>query len=159
MDDAKTTATLWYADGLQFECTGCGNCCTGGPGYIWINDSEIDSLARHLQIPRDTVLKRHCRRISGQVSLKEKLPNPRGEYDCTFLREVPAASTDGHSVTHSRRLCDIYEVRPMQCRTWPFWHGNLATPGAWLQAALRCPGMNRGRKWTLEQIVARRDAE
>ena len=25
----------WYADGLSFECTMCGNCCTGPPGAVW----------------------------------------------------------------------------------------------------------------------------
>ncbi|MFM1805538.1 MAG: hypothetical protein RL136_2417, partial [Planctomycetota bacterium] len=25
----------WYAEGLRFECTQCGNCCSGGPGAVW----------------------------------------------------------------------------------------------------------------------------
>ena len=158
-DPSEPSGKLWYADGLQFACTGCGNCCTGGPGYIWMNETEIDRLASHLQTQRDVVLKQHCRRIGGQVSLKEKLPNASGEYDCTFLRLLPATIKDQQTVSHAQRLCDIYEVRPMQCRTWPFWQGNLATPAAWQRASLRCPGMNRGKKWNLAEIIARRDAK
>ena len=26
----------WYRDGLRFECTRCGACCTGAPGYVWV---------------------------------------------------------------------------------------------------------------------------
>ena len=25
----------WYRDGLRFQCTQCGNCCTGDPGVVW----------------------------------------------------------------------------------------------------------------------------
>ena len=35
----------WYQDGLAFECTRCGACCTGAPGYVWVNDEEIARLA------------------------------------------------------------------------------------------------------------------
>jgi hypothetical protein len=43
----------WYADGLSFTCTCCGNCCTGGPGFVWMDDQEIDRLAEHLRLSRD----------------------------------------------------------------------------------------------------------
>ena len=36
---------LWYRDGLQFECTQCGNCCTGDPGYVWVTPEEIKAIA------------------------------------------------------------------------------------------------------------------
>jgi hypothetical protein len=35
----------WYKDGLRFTCTGCGDCCTGAPGYVWVNKEEIEALA------------------------------------------------------------------------------------------------------------------
>jgi Fe-S-cluster containining protein len=55
------------------------------------------------------------------------------------------------------RSCAIYSVRPMQCRTWPFWKFNLSGPKAWSFAAQRCPGVNRGRLHSLEDIGAKRD--
>ena len=45
MSEKTDTNQPWYADGLSFTCTQCGNCCTGGPGYVWISDMEIDRLA------------------------------------------------------------------------------------------------------------------
>ena len=30
----------WYHLGLRFQCTGCGDCCTGAPGYVWINNAS-----------------------------------------------------------------------------------------------------------------------
>ena len=36
----------WFEKGLRFECTQCGNCCTGAPGYVWVNREEIAALAK-----------------------------------------------------------------------------------------------------------------
>ncbi len=35
----------WFEDGLRFRCTRCGNCCTGAPGYVWVNDEELSAIA------------------------------------------------------------------------------------------------------------------
>jgi len=146
----------WYADGLSFTCTCCGNCCTGGPGYVWMSDAEIDRLAAHLGISREETLKQYCRKLGQRVSLKEKL-SPQGNYDCIFLEERPAKKEKG-KVTMRSRVCGIYAVRPLQCRTWPFWDGNLASKARWDDAAKRCPGMNEGRHYSQERIEALRDA-
>ena len=42
----------WYADGLRFKCTQCGNCCTGGPGYVWFDDDEAQAMADQLGIEK-----------------------------------------------------------------------------------------------------------
>ncbi len=46
----------------------------------------------------------------------------------------------------------IYSVRPNQCRTWPFWPSNLKNPGDWNKAAQKCPGINRGKLYSFEEI-------
>ena len=35
----------WYHEGLSFTCSQCGDCCTGAPGYVWVNNEEIAALA------------------------------------------------------------------------------------------------------------------
>ncbi|MHC4300490.1 MAG: YkgJ family cysteine cluster protein, partial [Planctomycetota bacterium] len=61
--------------------------------------------------------------------------------DCIFLRN-----------RGGQRGCGIYCVRPNQCRTWPFWPENLASVNAWNRAAVKCPGINRGRLYSFEEI-------
>lgn len=129
----------WYADGLRFTCTQCGRCCGGAPGYVWVTPAEIETIAGQLGMARDDFVARHVRSVGVRHSLKE-LRNG----DCEFLRRTP----DG------KALCGIYEVRPRQCRTWPFWPENLETPQAWAETAQNCPGMNHGRHHPLHVIQA-----
>jgi Fe-S-cluster containining protein len=157
----------WYADGLTFTCTQCGNCCTGGPGYVWMSEEEIGRLAAFLKIPEREVLSKYCRRIGSRISLDERRM-PNGNYDCIFLTEIDAPAPPpskgenlgpGEKVPMKRRGCSIYPVRPLQCRTWPFWNGNLSSRQAWELASKKCPGMDRGkREFSQIQIEALRDA-
>lgn len=130
----------WYVAGLAFECLACGRCCAGPEeGYVWATDEEIAAMAEHLRLAESTFRKRYVRRVGKRQSLIEKKPSK----DCIFL-------ADGR--------CDIYEVRPTQCRTWPFWSSNLETPEDWSLAGLRCPGINRGSLVSLDEIESRRRA-
>jgi Fe-S-cluster containining protein len=146
----------WYAEGLEFTCTQCGNCCTGGPGFVWITREEIVKLAELLQISPEETVERYCHKVGGQFSLREQR-NAQGQYDCIFLREEPAAKSSG--VSHSKRVCGVYSARPLQCRTWPFWSGNLISRADWDAAAVRCHGMNRGKHYSAEQIEALSEAK
>ena len=133
---AATADEPWYAGGLRFKCTGCGDCCTGGPGYVWVNQQEIDALARRLQMTPEAFEKQYVTRIGIRRSLKEL--RYRG-YDCVFL----------HPET---RRCTVYEDRPRQCRTWPFWDSNLKSPEAWEATCEACPGAGKGKLYSIELI-------
>lgn len=139
----------WYSDGLKFTCTQCGNCCTGGPGFVWITEQEIERLAEFLKLTARQVLNRFCRKIGSRWSLKERRTSD-GLYDCVFLTEQPEPHprprqlSKGQPVPLRKRGCSIYPVRPLQCRTWPFWDSNLSSEQAWERASRRCPGMGRG---------------
>ncbi len=133
MSDASPTE--WYADGLRFSCTQCGNCCTGPTGYVWFTPAEAQAMADYLKIPLSEFNQRYTRRVLARRSLAETR-QPNGEYDCVFLT---APDEQG------KRGCSIYPVRPQQCRTWPFWPENLRSAHDWRYAAQRCPGMAAGQ--------------
>jgi Fe-S-cluster containining protein len=158
LDVLKADEAAWYADGLKFTCSQCGNCCTGGPGFVWISEVEIGRLADYLNLPPAEVKERYCREVHGRYSLNENR-NPRGEYDCVFLKEQQIEHVLGDEVmVQTRRSCTIYPVRPLQCRTWPFWDSNLSSPEIWEIASKRCHGMNQGRTFSREQMETLRDA-
>jgi uncharacterized protein len=126
---------VWYADGLRFRCTQCGDCCTGAEGYVWVNQAEIDAMAARVGMTAEAFESAHVRRVGVRRSLKER----RGG-DCVLLDP-------------QTRKCTTYEERPRQCRTWPFWDSNLRSPEAWAEAAEACPGCNKGSLVPLETIV------
>jgi hypothetical protein len=150
----KSESQPWYSQGLRFSCTQCGNCCTGPPGFVWISEVEIQRLADFLKMDAKQVLKQYCRKVAGRISLKEFENPANGLFDCVFLKEQK--SEDGKSV---RRTCSIYSVRPLQCRTWPFWSGLLQSPQHWDAANERCPGIKHGRSYSVEKIEKIRDAQ
>jgi Fe-S-cluster containining protein len=154
----------WYADGLKFTCTQCGNCCTGGPGFVWISDEEVERLAEYLKLTAREVRSKYCRKVGGRWSLNESRTRD-GNYDCVFLTTIENAPrktselAPGETIPLKRRGCSIYPVRPLQCRTWPFWHSNLEDEEMWKHAGKKCPGLNRGtRTFTQQQIESLRDA-
>lgn len=124
-------SSRWYRDGLRFECTQCGDCCTGAPGHVWVSPEEIQALADHLDLGTSEFRRRFVRKVKGRHSLVE-----RANGDCVFYQEG----------------CLVYAVRPSQCRSFPFWRENLARPEAWDEAAGECPGMNSGRLYSPEEI-------
>lgn len=126
----------WYRDGLRFACTRCGHCCTGAPGTVRVDEEEAVALAAELGLDLADFHERYTRRLDdGATSLTEK-PN----HECVFW--------------DATRGCTVYAARPRQCRTWPFWRGNLASPAHWARAALDCPGMDRGPLHDAESIAA-----
>src|SRR3984957_2650252 len=96
----------WYKQCLKFTCTCCGNCCTGGPGYVWISEDEIRLLAAHLKMTVEQTVDRYCRRINGKFSLKEG-KSVSGQYDCIFLKEIapPRTSRRGEAIVQAKRVC------------------------------------------------------
>lgn len=113
----------WYKNGLKFKCTGCGGCCTGEPGYVWLTPEEVDEIAAHLGISKDQFIQSYTRSIFGRLSLRED----RISFDCIFLKE---------------KRCQIYTARPSQCRTFPWWKENIASPQSWKEVGKRCEGVD-----------------
>ena len=117
----------WYHKGLRFECTQCGNCCRnhGEYTYVFLTERELERIPAHLGLDRREFLARYCTKEPGQhYTLRMDRPA------CPFLGE------------DSR--CGIYEVRPKQCATWPFWLENLKR-ATW-EGPVKdcCPGIDRG---------------
>ena len=130
--------TPWYVGGLHFECLQCGRCCSGpSAGYIWVTRPEIKIIADFLKISEGQVRQEYLKRVGLRTTIVE---HPLTK-DCMFLQEA-----------NGPKKCMIYTVRPSQCRIWPFWPDNLANADAWNKAAQRCSGINRGRRYSFEEI-------
>lgn len=121
--------------GLRFDCTLCGNCCTGPEGYVNFTDEEGRAMAEDVGVSYDEFLRTYTHMTPAGRSLKER--ETSFGFDCIFLdrEKIPG-----------KAVCGVYKSRPIQCRTWPFWESNLKSEHAWRRAAVGCPGIDRGEK-------------
>jgi Fe-S-cluster containining protein len=126
----------WYKDGLRFTCTRCGHCCTGDPGFVWVDDADLEAIADHLGETLETVRGLYTRWTARGRTLREKANG-----DCVFYDRQAG--------------CTVYPARPPQCRTWPFWESNVASPEAWQKTCEECPGSGRGELISAEEVARR----
>ena len=134
----KQDTMPWYHGGLKFTCTGCGDCCTGAPGYVWVNKQEISELAELNDLSVEEFADQYTRKVGIRRTLKEF-----SNGDCVFF-------------DNQTRKCGVYTARPRQCRTWPFWDSNLKSPEDWERTCDECPGSGTGKLHQLSEIEEQR---
>jgi uncharacterized protein len=107
-------------------------------------------MAARLGLDEGDFLDRFTRRIGMRRSLNER--KTAFGYDCIFL---------DRKTLPGKAICGLYEARPMQCRTWPFWPENLESPEAWqaVKARTPCPGMDSGPLHDFVSITIERDRD
>ncbi|MCB0415941.1 MAG: YkgJ family cysteine cluster protein [Bdellovibrionales bacterium] len=130
----------WYDNGIKFQCQGSGKCCTshGEYGYVYLTLKDRRRMAKLLNISTSAFTKKYCEKERSSFYLKEK-KNSDGSInpDCLFLEN---------------KKCSVYEARPTQCRTWPFWPDTLNAK-TWSKEVLNfCPGVNKGRLYSKKEI-------
>jgi len=108
----------------QSACISCkGSCCRWG-GYVWINQDEMEEIAKARGMDLGVFADTYVRAAYGNLSLQERLIN--GEQMCCFFDPYDSN-------------CNIYDHRPKQCRTFPFWEQYLDGFSKLLEI---CPGVS-----------------
>jgi len=128
-----TKKKSFWAEGIRFECQGSGQCCTsrGSYGYVYLTLDDRRRFARHFKITTRAFTLKYCAKEDGFFFLRNL------KDDCEFLKE---------------NRCGVYEARPSQCRTWPFWPENMGAK-AWKKDVVDfCPGVGKGRLHSAEEI-------
>jgi len=123
----------FFDAGIYFACRRCGACCTGDPGTVYVSDMEVNNLARHFKINTADFIRRYLYPFRDSYSIRE--------------------DTQGHCLFFDNG-CTIYNLRPRQCRTFPFWFENLRSENRWQKIASQCPGIGSGRLHSRQEILA-----
>ena len=87
------SAEPWYAGGLRFACTQCGNCCTGGPGFVWLTYADMLRTAGELD----------WKAIGGTWGCATSMlnawtPNPDAQIPFPEFNSIVAAIGRGHAL-------------------------------------------------------------
>ncbi len=125
----------FYAEGIRFECQGEGKCCMsrGQYSYVYLSFSDRKRLASCLGLTVGEFTKQYVEKEDGNHQLKYP------DKDCPFFRNLQ---------------CAVYQFRPWQCRTWPFWPENMNKQVWEQEVASYCPGIGKGRLYSAQEIEA-----
>lgn len=115
---------------FRFACHRCGHCCSGGSGFVWLEEREIAGLAAALGATEDSFRRRHVRVARDPRSGRERLA----------LTEVDARG-GRCSLLLGRNTCGVYAARPAHCRDFPYWDSVLADRDGFEAARATCPGI------------------
>lgn len=115
---------------MKFECQeSCGGkCCKpgwSGSHFIFLTDADIVRIEQFTGLHRNQFSK-------------------VGEFEWTrFATEKVTARFMGQCPFLQDGSCDIYEARPTQCRTFPYWPENMSDE-KWKALSAECPGIGKG---------------
>ena len=121
--------TIDYRKGIKFECQGSGNCCVsrGSYGFVYLSDIDLKRFSKYFKISIKQFKEKYCQITDGFIHLSEKY---KMNGNCIFLKD---------------KKCTVYNSRPTQCRTWPFWNENMNAKVWNEDIAINCPGIGKGK--------------
>jgi uncharacterized protein len=109
---------------MRFACQpGCTKCCEH-QGFVYLTEDDLLRLALHLGMSAPDFERRYVFRTRNVLRLRV----PR-HAQCEFLK-------DGG--------CSVHDVKPMQCRTFPFWPELVGSRRKWHSTGDWCPGIGQG---------------
>ena len=125
----------FYEHGLKFDCTRCGKCCQQS-GHLFLSALDLRRMAECLNMSDADFFQKYCEVVDLRLVKRVSL----------------VADSSGACVFLGKNGCELYEHRPLQCRSFPFWSTNLMDADCWQEAADTCRGINQGRLWSAEEI-------
>lgn len=124
---------------LPFDCTGCGKCCKvkgtvvmspkevlAAANFLNISVSDFKNLyveeEQDLKMHRDTTGEGETNNsVQGWVKLRDQGKSK------IATRESGPSSLSACIFLDENNKCKIYEARPMQCLSYPFWPNIMAS--------------------------------
>ncbi len=105
-------------------CETCqGRCCTGESGYIYVTKNEIEKISKLLDMDVKIFVDTYLFKKMYKYSIKEVVHE--NSHECIFY------DRDSNG-------CKIYDARPLQCKTFPFWDYYKTRVD---ELKLECPGI------------------
>jgi Fe-S-cluster containining protein len=99
-----------------------------------MGDDEIDNISQKLKLKREDFIRQYTKQVDDRISLRDL---EQDNWNCIMLKNGK---------------CSIYEDRPLQCRTFPFWPQNICHEDKWEHVKDDCPGIGKGKLFTMDEI-------
>lgn len=118
---------------IHFACTHCGQCCSE-PGVVYITPYDLERISSFFNVDPDQIV---YNLLAEDADTGELLIPVDDNQPCPFFQE---------------ERCIVHEVKPIQCRTYPFWPELVGTQETWQEAIKACPGIGEGRQYKPDEI-------
>lgn len=115
---------------FRFACTRCANCCSGHSGFVWLEDGEIERMARVHGATPESFARRFVRTAR----------DPRSGDQRSALKESEAEG-GRCALLVGKNECSVYDARPEHCRAFPYWPSVMTDRAAFESARSTCPGI------------------
>ena len=115
----------------------CGHCCTGEPGFVWVDDADLAALAEHRGETIEQVRGLYTRGTPRGRTLREKTNG-----DCVFYDKTGRLHRLSGSAAAVPHLAVLGEQR-------------RRSPEAWQATCEVCPGAGQGELIPAEEITRR----
>jgi len=138
----------WYEKGLKFQCSMCGNCCSGPEGEIPVLLRDRRRLAKHVGVSMRTFNQDYTtisKNTKSRVLKMHPTPGKKESLDCIFLdrEKIPG-----------KAICSAHLAKPKQCQAWPFWPSILESEKSWKETGIHCCGVDDG-----ELVLSKKEIE
>ena len=109
---------------VRFQCQhGCVRCCES-KGVVYLTEQDSTRIAAYLNKSLPDFESKYVYRTAHL----RRLRTPRGS-PCPFL---------------GNGGCTIHDVKPVQCRLFPFWPEYIENAIEWARLRTWCPGIGKG---------------
>ena len=110
---------------MRFECQpDCAKCCEV-EGFVYLSEDDVPRIAAYLKLSQADFEAQYVFRTKHSRRLRK----PGRGKQCGFL---------------AGKRCGIHDVRPVQCRLFPFWPELVESKREWKKAGDWCPGIGQG---------------
>jgi hypothetical protein len=132
---------------LPFACTECGKCCQRGNGDVYMNRNEFMAVAQYLNMSTDDFIRTYSQHVlyEDDQNKNDARQQQRQVAWIHFSSPQQCVFLDPET-----KHCRIHPVKPVQCRTYPFYPQLLHSLEAW-NAECREPTYDDTATTTAEQ--------
>jgi uncharacterized protein len=121
----------------EFKCQRCSSCCRKSPGVVFLTKEDAEKIINYLKISMNDFINKYCREIfRNDKSILGLLEKPN--FDCIFWENGG---------------CAVYQARPIQCVTYPYWPVILESENRWNNEMNNCLGINKKGSLTIEDKI------
>ena len=146
-------------NGIKFSCQMCGNCCRGfNDGEVYLYKDDILRLAKFLNITGMKGLRNFAKKYVKVINDSFFWKDPDAQRGKTYRFKTLGfkfTGEDEHCHFLEDNKCSVHELRPFQCRSFPFWQMMVSNRKNFERYTKKCKGLQvlKGKYYSREEIL------